>query len=56
MKQSHYIPTTGPEVLQEDEAHTSQDKRHMKVVRLLALRTAHLYPQEMFLLFIFIRS
>ena len=26
-----------------------QDSRHMKVVRLSALRTGHLYPQEIFL-------
>jgi hypothetical protein len=29
---------------QEIEAPRFQDSRHMKVVRLLALRTGHLYP------------
>ena len=33
---------------QEDEAPRFQDNRHMMVVRLLALRTGHLYPQEYF--------
>jgi len=35
---------TGPERFQEDEAPRFQDNRHMKVVRLSALRTGHLYP------------
>jgi hypothetical protein len=33
---------TGPEV----EATRFQDNRHMKVVRLSALRTGHLYPRK----------
>ena len=41
-------PATGldrPWGLQEVEAPRFQDNRHMKVVRLSALRTGHLYPQ-----------
>ena len=40
-------PTTGlerPRGFQEDEAPRFQDNRHMKVVRLSALRTGRLYP------------
>jgi len=40
-------PTTGldrPRGFQEGEALRFQDNRHMKVVRLLALRTGRLYP------------
>jgi len=32
------------------------DIRHMKVVRLSALPTGHLYPQEMFLVLVFTRG
>ena len=39
-KQSHYRPWG----FQEVEASRFQDSRHMKVVRLSALRTGHLYP------------
>ena len=42
-------PITGldrPLVLQEVEAHRFIDNRHIKVVRLSALRTGRLYPQE----------
>ena len=35
-----------PLVFQETEVPRFQDSRHMKVVRLLALRTGRLYPQE----------
>ena len=38
-----------PRWFQEAEAPTIQDNREMQVVRLLALRTGHLYPQEVFL-------
>jgi hypothetical protein len=37
---------------QEAEAPRFQDNRHMKVVRLPAIRTGHLYPQELFLVLV----
>ena len=52
VKQSHYRPRG----FQEVEAPRFQDSRHMKVVRLSALRTGCFYPQEIFLVLISVRG
>jgi hypothetical protein len=54
-KQPHYRPG-GPLGFQEVEAHRFIDNRYMKVVRLSALSTGCLYPQEIFLVLISVRS
>jgi len=52
VRESLYRPCRIP----EDETPRFQDNRHMKVVRLSALRTVLLYPQEMFLVLISVRG
>jgi hypothetical protein len=55
LKQSHYRPGQ-PCRFQDPEACRFKDIRHMKVVRLSAVRTGRLYPQEIFLVLISVRG
>jgi len=54
VKQSHYRPGQTLKVPQV-EAPRFQDNRHTKVVRLSALRTGRLYPQEIYPVLISVR-
>jgi hypothetical protein len=49
-------PVCGPEGSRRFRLPDFHDIRHIKVVRLSASRTGHLYPQEMFLVLIFTRG
>jgi hypothetical protein len=58
-KQGKVIYVTGPNRpwgFQQVEAPRFRDSRHMKVVRLPALHTGHIYPQEIFLVRISVRG
>jgi hypothetical protein len=55
VKQPHYSPGQALGFL-EIEAPRFLDNRHMKVVRLSALSTGRLYPQEIFLVLISVRG
>jgi hypothetical protein len=55
VKQFHYRPEI-PCGFQQVETSRFQENRHMKVVKLSAVGTGHLYLQEIFLVLISIRT
>jgi len=55
IKQSHYWPGQALR-LPEAETPRFQDIRYMKVIRLSALRTGHLYSEEIFPVLISVRG
>jgi hypothetical protein len=56
IKQSHNRPSVAQKGSRRFRLPDFQDTRHMKVVKLSALCTGRLYPQEMFLVLIFARG